>query len=229
MITILHGEEIVKSRKHLEGLKRRDKEVVVLDGGRTNLTEIIQALESQSLFGKTRLVVIENLLTGKKKKDEILVYLQKLPPEVELILWEGKELEKSRLGLFPQAKVMRFRPEPVLFKFLESLRPGNIKVIITLLRQTLMVEEPEMVFYMLVRQFRLLLAVKEGKVRGIEELNRLNLWQLERLQNQAKYFTMEKLVEIYQKLLKIDFEQKTGQAAFDLAKNLELFLLSLGR
>lgn len=231
MITILHGDDIVKSRKALEIIKtqHRNAEIIFLDSKKLDLTSVKQALESASMFAKDRLVIIENFLSSKKSKsqEEIIEYLAKKPPETELIFWESVSLARQPLARLKGARVLEFKPEAVLFKFLESLRPGNTKEILALLLRSFKAEEPEIVFYMLVRQFRLLLFVKDEITSGVEEVDRLADWQKERLTRQAKNFNLEQLVDIYRQLLEIDFQQKTGQAAFDLPKTLELFVANL--
>ncbi|TSC54011.1 MAG: Uncharacterized protein LiPW16_201 [Microgenomates group bacterium LiPW_16] len=231
MITILHGESILASRSTLAALKaqHKDKEILILDGKKIGLTEVKQALETSSMFTVSRLVIIENLLSGRKdsNQQEILAYLGKNLPRFDLILWEKEEVSKSLLARVSPAKVLLFKPEPVLFKFLESIRPDNKSQALKLLEQSFKRESPEIIFYMLVRQFRFLLLLKDGVTSGVEELDRLASWQKERLARQAKHFSLEQLVEIYQKLLEIDYQQKTGQAAFNLTKTLELFLTNL--
>lgn len=231
MITILHGDDIVKSRQELETIKKQNKEaeLLILDGRKVDLTQVKQVLEAGAMFTTSRLVIIENLLSGRKNKnqEEILGYLGKNPPRVELILWEEEEVSKSLLSKVPPAKITLFKPEPVLFKFLESIRPKNTEEVLSLLARCIRVEAPEIIFYMLNRQFRLLLLVKDGITSGVEELDRLADWQKQRLARQAKYFSLEQLVNIYHQLLEIDYQQKTGQAAFDLAKTLELFITNL--
>ena len=73
---ILHGDNLVASRQLLiekiKPFKARNAEVVKLNGAKVDLTEIQQALESQSLFGLERLVVIVGLLSapvGKRRTD----------------------------------------------------------------------------------------------------------------------------------------------------------------
>jgi len=226
MFLILHGKNQLASRSDLERekIKAKGKEVLVLSGKEVDLTILKQALEARSLFGQEKLVVIENLLSRTTDK-KILNYLKEIPREVNLILWEGKEMTKSTLSLLcPPAIPRLFKPSQFLFKFLESIRPGNTKATIYLFSETLKNEEPELIFYMLIRQVRNLLLVKDLGRKGISEMAD---WQKTRLQGQADKFTLEELLKIYQQFLKIDYEQKTGIASFDLRKTLDIFLTSI--
>ncbi|MBI5465135.1 hypothetical protein HY946_00820 [Candidatus Gottesmanbacteria bacterium] len=231
MITILHGDDIVKSRQELETIKKQypNAEIIFLDGRKLDLTSVKQALESSSMFSRSRLVIIENFLASKKNKnqEEILGYLAKEPSETELIFWESVSLTSPGLARLKGARVLEFKPEAVLFKFLESIRPANTEETLVLLGRCIRGGPPEIIFYMLVRQFRLLLLVKDGITSGVEELDRLADWQKQRLVRQAKCFDLKQLVDIYHQLLEIDSQQKTGENAFDLPKTLELFVANL--
>jgi DNA polymerase III delta subunit len=87
---------------------------------------------------------------------------------------------------------------------------------LSLLAEYAKTEVPEIIFAMIVRQFRLM-------------LNPLDLapWQLARIKSQASHFSPQKLKQIYKDLLRLDYEQKSGLAPLDLKGSLELFLLAL--
>lgn len=228
MLIILHGENILKSRQELERIKTQDNqvEIILFDGAKIDHTCLKQALESKPFLEEKRLVIIENLLSQKKnlkQQKTILDYLKNPPIKTDLILWEEREIGKELLSRV-SATVKLFKTEPILFKFLEAIRPGNTKEILTLLRESLLAEEPEIVFYMLTRQFRNLILIADLGEKG---LPRMASWQISRLKNQAKNFTLEQLLKIYHELLEIDYRQKTGQQTFDLAHTLELFLINL--
>lgn len=226
MFLVLHGENQAASRSDLESekIKAKKKETLVLNGKEVDLTTLKQSLEARSLFGQEKLVIIENLLSQKQDK-KILKYLKEVQLEVDLILWEKKEIGKTILSLLcPPATPRLFKPSQFLFKFLESVKPGNHKIMLYLLTESLKNEEPELIFYMLVRQFRNLLLIKDLGRKGVSEMAD---WQKSRLEGQAKNFELSKLISIYKQLLQIDYQQKTGQNVFNLVKTLELFLVNL--
>ena len=232
MIIILHGEDTVKSRLELEKLKNQKSshEIVNLNGSKLELTELLQAFEAKSLFGQDRLVVIENFFTEKRKgkeQDKIVEYLKALDQEIELIIWEGKELNRSSFRLFPQAEIKIFKLDPALFRFLETLKPGDQKKMVESFRQALVQEDVNLLFHMLIRQFRLLLFVKDGQKKGLEEFDRMADWQKAKVGQQAKYFTNDELSAIYHRLLEIDYREKSGLAPQLLTQTLELFLVKL--
>lgn len=216
MIKILHGDNVVQSRKRLteilEKARKEGAEIVYLDGTKVTITEVRSALESGSLFGESRLVVIENL----KEKPEILTYLKKEKFDNDLILWEPKEIKRE---ILPGAEMEVFKLAPLIFSFLESLKPGNFKESLRLLSELKKGEEPEMIFYMLVRQFRNLILTRD---LGASSLSDLALWQQKKFLKQAENFSLEQLLEIYRKLLEIDFKQKTSSDPYSLSSRLDL-------
>ncbi|MDP3998862.1 MAG: hypothetical protein Q8P89_04585 [bacterium] len=231
MTTILHGEDTVKSRQELDNLKRQagGLELINLSGSQLNLTELKQALESQSLFGQEKLVILENLLGRKKDKEQgkIVDYLKAEEPKTGLILWEDREISRTVLRSFSKATLKIFKLDPLLFRFLEALKPGENLKMIEAFRQAQTQDEVNLLFYMLIRQFRLLLFLRTGEKAGLEELDRMADWQKARLNKQAQYFTLEKLRQIYRQFLETDYREKSGLASYSLAQTLELFLATL--
>lgn len=229
MITIIHGDDIVKSRHKLTTLITTfaDFEIIQLTGTNARLEDIIQVFESQSLFGSKKLLILERFIETKDKKlvATVLNHLKKRL-EHDVIFWEPKEIRKELLLLFPkQSAVHFFKQEQRIFQFLDTIKPGNVSKTLTLLHQLLQKESPELVFYMLVRQFRLLLAITTGS--GISEAKRLAPWQRSKLERQARQFGKEKLIAIYQKLFQTELELKTGANALPLTASLDLFLADL--
>lgn len=224
MKQLLHGENIVESRKYLSLLTTRaqkeGKEIVVLDGTKVLLSEIRNALESDSLLCNNRLLILENLLSARKSKEQekIIDYLSEAKFDNDLVLWEAKEFKKNPLdGMITQV----FKINQNIFPFLESLRPGNEKQMLDLLMKTKKQEEPEMIFFMLIRQFRLLLITKSGGSSPLPD------WQKKKLMTQVRHFTKEHLAHGYQELLEIDFGQKTSKDPYPLSSRLDLFVANL--
>lgn len=229
MIFVLHGDDIVASRKILTELKAKfvGYEQVELIGETAELSDVIQLFEANSLFGQKKLIILERFIETKDKKKLALIFNHLKKNLVhEVVFWEAKEIKKELLPFFPkQTTVSLFKENQFIFRFLESLRPGNLRQMLSLFHETLKNEGDERVFYMLVRQFRLLLAIStNGK---ISEAKRLAPWQKSRLAVQAKYFSSEKLTKLYHKLFILERQLKTGSGALPLAHALDLFLLEI--
>ncbi len=133
-----------------------------------------------------------------------------------IVMWFDHKLSVSQQKNFPGASFQEFKINENVFKFVQSLRPNNHKEVLSQFANYCRQEHIEIVFTMIVRQFRLML-----------NPNELSSWQKDKIVDQAKFFTKESLKENYKKLLKIDFENKKGLSAMDLKGSLELFLLAL--
>lgn len=224
MISILHGENLVESRKALvssmEKARQEGIEVISLVGNKTTLAQARNSLQSDSLLGKNRLLVIENLLSSQKsnEKQKVIDFLSKEKFDNDLIIWEEKEIKS--LSLLPKAEVKIFKIKQSLFQFLESLKPGNSRQMLDFLGQVKKQEEPEMIFYMLIRQIHYLILAKD-------KLLTLPDWQRRKFEIQAEYFPQEKLKQIYQQLLEIDYAQKTSGDPYLLTSRLDLLIAGL--
>jgi len=227
MIKVFHGDSLVMSRKAfleaLEAAKNERKEVVHLEGKNLTVNGLTVALESKSLFKDDKSIFIESLLslTKSKEKEKLLEILQK-NNHLEIYLWEPREIPKTLVDQYVDFHLQIFKLPAIIFKFLESLRPNNTQNLLDLFHQALAQDEPEMIFALLIRQIRLLILALEGEkyLTGAP-------WQKSRLLIQAKYFSKEKLKELFQKLLLIDYQQKTSQTPFDLSSSLDLFLTEI--
>lgn len=230
MITLLHGDHIQASRDALVSLKEKhkDKEVRQLSGKELDETKLLQALQSSSLFGGETLVVIENLFTalgGRKSKrlDGVLVLLKESGQNMDVIVWEGKEVGKTVItGLGSAVKTQLFDIPTVIFKFLDGLRPDNTAGILSLYASAVALDAPELLHTMLVRRVRELIMLSDHMVpEGMQS------WQIGRLTSQAKSFTIEKLVNIYRKLYDIEVSIKSGMSPFTMKESLEIWLTEI--
>jgi hypothetical protein len=251
MLTLIHGSDTALSRKYFLEEKEKMKDAVLLEADGVNLTDLAQIFEGGGLFGETKYLFIEQLLTKKKKSADltsILTYLEKNAGEHTIIIWEGKELDRSSLTLLKTATVKIFKLPQTLFQFLDAFVPENGKTLIKLFHQTIETSEAEMVFFMIVRQVRILLALsphmslREAQPRSnpneiamlpsvtrnddnqIEELKRLAPWQKSKLEKQANQFKPESLLNLYDKLFQLEVGQKTGTLTMPLASAIDFFL-----
>lgn len=238
MVIIIHGDDIVTSRKKLSELKETKQTSLTLEAKTLNLERIKQEFEGGGLFGEEKIIAIENFLSSPDK--DVLFYLAHSSLPFDLVFWEEKNLTPAILNNFPKAQVFQFKLKAIIFSFLESLRPGNYQTMLKLFHENLKNTEIEMIFYLLIRQFRLMLAVSEeytrlhldtgcnlNKFEKIEELKKLQTWQLERLKRQTAFFKQERLVDLYQKLFEMEIKQKTGSSPLSLTAALDLFILTI--
>lgn len=230
MITILHGDDLASSRNYYISERQKSKNPVILDGGKLTLSDLMQSLEGGSLFNEEKDIFIENFFSSKKTNasfKEIVVYIDKQNSEANIFFWENSELSKTELATFKKTTAKLFKIPKNLFGFLDNIQPKNtgaVKQFHELLNQT----AEELIFFMLVRQFRLLLAVSDPETKNpIDEFKRLAPWQTGKLKNQAKLFGPEKLITIYRRLYEIDSAYKSGKLPTTLTQTIDFLLIDL--
>ncbi len=230
MIFFIHGENQVASRnflnEHISLAKEKNKEIIRLDGLKVELSEVKQNLETNSLFGQEKLIIIENLFTAPKSKrqTEISFYFKNFDLDVDLIFWEKKECGKRITNKLPDScQIKVFKIPAIIFKFLDSIKPKNNKLMLSLFHQCLKNQPAEMVFYMLARQLRILLLANDLGEEGLSGPS----WMKSRFIRQAENFKLEELKKIYKKLLEIDINIKTGRTPMSLSWQLDLLLSQL--
>ncbi len=227
---IIHGEDTATSRKFFHDSKEKKKQGASFDGASVTLTDITQTVDGGDLFETEKTVFIENFLSKRKpgkEFEDIIALLNKTGFEV--FLWEGKTLTKKQLSYFPKAQIKSFALPQMLFSFVDSIVPNNANLI-KLFHNGIENSEPELVFFMIIRQFRLLLCHSERSEESqnqIDEVKRLAPWQSSKLKKQASLFSQKKLIELYKKLYDIDLAQKTGALPYSLVQAIDFFLLQI--
>lgn len=226
MLTLLHGDNVVVSRKALTDAVATAKSgglVVRLDAKPLTFSQLSDTLGAQDLFCQKKTVVIEGLLSlpKGKRKDEMVALCAN--SNQDIILWEGKSATPAQLKKLLKAKVLLFRTSPAVFAWLDSIRPGNVGSSQEFFKRAVEQDGAEMCFAMLVRQVRLLLQTREGvQVKA-------SPFVVVKLRKQATFFTTDQLLRLHEKLTLLDYAVKTSQQASDLAMNMTLLLLELGR
>ena len=234
MLTIIHGDDIASSRMYFMQLKEKYPEATTLDGQMINLTDLAQTLEGGGLFSEDTTVLLENFITKKKTSadyKQLAMYLTAQAQSATIILWEGKEHEKTAFTPYKGSTVKLFKLPQSLFAFLDSLRPNNSSQMVQLFHQTLSNVEVEAVFAMLIRQIRLLLALHPDANKNgdetIEEVKRMQDWSRGKLTNQARLFTLDALQTIFCQLFVMETGQKTGTLSSDLITAIDILLLEI--
>jgi hypothetical protein len=208
MILIIHGNDLVSSRDYYSKEKDKLDSPILIEGDGLTYDRIFQAAENNTFFDSKITLAIENFFTKNKSNSlefkKITEYINSTK-DLNVIFWESNE---------------------VLFQFLDCLKPGNGENLIKLIFELKRNMEIELIFFMIVRQFRLMIS-QLGKGVKIEEAKRLQGWQTDKLSKQALLFQKEKLIELYGQLFEIDLAQKTGKLPYSLEKSIDIFLLGL--
>ncbi len=229
MITLLHGDNIEASRNELTAIiaSVNDKEIRRLDGKHLDENGLIQAMESNSMFGSTVYVVIENLFTplGRKTKriKEFTKILDASMQTTDSLCWEPKELSKEVLSCF-QSKIVNkiFSIPKTIFIFLDGLKMNNTKILLTLADDLFITTTPELVWSMMINRMRQMIQIQSGVTPS-----KLQSWQVSRLTNQARSFTMDKILKSYKNMLEMEYSLKSGTSPFTFADMVKQWILEL--
>ena len=229
MITIIHGNDITTSRNFYIELRKKTANYELIDGKNLDFDTLFRTFEGNSLFTNEKNIYIENFFSNIKSNSiefkKITDYLNK-NKNINLLFWETKVLTKTQASSIKSAQVKEFSYPQVLFVFLDSFKPQNLSSI-KLFHQLNKTMEAELIFYMIVRQLRLMIAVLEEGKNEIDEIKRLAPWQLSKLRSQGGHFGKNKLLDLYKKLYLIDYQTKYGLTPLSLSTNIDIFLSDL--
>ena len=117
-----------------------------------------------------------------------------------------------------------------IFDMVDAVAQQNSRTAVRLLHKLLEQQEPISLFFMIVRQFRLLIQAREildegGSAQQIEQEMKQPGFVAKKLADQAQRFSMTRLESIYQRLFEMDEAMKTSQVSLDLS--LDTFIASL--
>jgi DNA polymerase III delta subunit len=225
-MTIIHGENTIKSRQALldliEKYKSRGFETLILSAKNLATAQLEQALGGDSLFGSSKVVIVEELHSQQEsaKRKQLITLLSATTSEV--ILWEKRLLTATMLKKFPKASVDTYKASSILFSWLDSLgKKGNPAGQIKQLQDICKQESAQFCLSMITRQIRLLIASKnDGQLKAAP-------FVVVKLKSQAQQFTIDQLVALHTKLLQIEFAQKRSLSKLSLEQQLQLFVLGM--
>jgi len=119
-----------------------------------------------------------------------------------------------------------------LFDFVDRLAMRQVRASQAMLHKMLEEQDASSIFPLIVRQFRLLIQIREmieagNSVQTVQEALGLHPFVASKLVQQAERFTLADLEAIYRRLLEIDEAAKIS--AMPLEIGLEMFVVELGR
>lgn len=231
MLTIIHGDNIKDSREFYFQSRQKFPSAKILQGDKIAFTDLVEAVEGNGLFTNDNVqdIFIETLLTKKHAGKELDGFIQYLSQhaDAKITLWEQKQLDKKLLNKFTKAQIREFSYPQTLFQFLDALGPKNTAQLIKLYHQTLQSVEVEVILFMITKQIRLLLGLKDTQGSMISEIRFMQPWQKPKLEKQAKLFTIEQLLFLHGKLYDFDWGYKSGALATSLEDSLDFFLAEI--
>ncbi len=209
MIYLLHGNDVVSSRKKLEELRSEYEptSISVLAAKEIDYAQFPLLFSTMSMFDEKRVVVVE------EKPDPKQLDLNSISTSgVDLIIWVGSVLRSNDalIGAITKAKgkveVFEEKPDLSVFPFLDAV--ASRKRIIALREYMKLKAEgndPIYLVTMLVWQFRQILVpeMANGFVKKKVESFKAN-------------FSFEELRKIYYLLLQMDVQLKTGDGVAEV-------------
>lgn len=176
-------------------------DVLKLDSKNIDLDQINNFIHGGSLFSAPKVLTISNYFSISKP------VLTKLSPlltksELEVYLWQDKLLNATQLKMFPLAKIKIFKANNELFRCLNALKPGNLKIFINLYEKVISQEIFDLFYYLLKSSFR------------------------RQLQNRSVY-SQKQLLKTYLQLVELEYQYKTGQLSMDRTLALKRVLIPL--
>lgn len=116
-----------------------------------------------------------------------------------------------------------YTPEAGIFDMVDALGKRQGQEALGLLRRLLDEgQEPLSIYGMIIRQYRLLIQMREQLDRGqtpqsASKVVGMHPYVAGKMAEQARYYSMDALEDIYRRLLDVDLEMKTGQIEPELA------------
>lgn len=226
-ITVLHGDNTILSRKKLFELISSQKErgitVVRVDGASVQLGELEQHIQSTSLFGEDRILVIEKLWSQKsapKKTSLINIIIKSSTP---CILWHDKLLLATQLKPFITmgATIQLFKSSPEVYKTLDLLGSTNRTAVIQSLEKSIQADSAEYVFIQFVRHVtNLLLSKCNQPIAG-------PTFATQKITQQAKRFSLQTLLDLHNELVIMDRRIKTSNSVLTIEQFLTLMTIKM--
>lgn len=226
MIKIFHGENTVASRaallSQIDSLKQRGFSVQKKSIEELSLNEAETLLGTSAMFAQEELVILEGVLGGVVSQLKKRIVELTLHSTVSIFFWEPKDLSATALKIFPkETEVLAFPVAKKIWNWLESVRGGNARQSIELLRAAAAQDSVEFCFIMLCAHIRKMILVKDGCPPKQAP------FAAKKLQSQTAGFSWEKLLAMQAWCLKTDVAMKSGTSVLPLENELDLFLLSL--
>ncbi len=229
MLTIIHGENLVKSREKLFQIKQatraKNQQLTTLAAKKISSKILEQALFAKDLFGQEHCLIIEELhsLPRSKKRTAYLEQIIQASQFLDIVLWEKKSLTKNNLKKITNAQVYYFPMSKALWQLLDQFSPQakSKKRQLELLQEAIEQDSAEFCLVMISKRVSDLIAITVGANLSMHPFvkNKLN--------RQKKNFSLKQLLNLHQQLYQLDNKIKHSANLLDLASELDLLLITL--
>jgi len=204
MIYIFHGDDQFASRNAFNNYldQQKNTEVLRLDSKSSDPDIINNFINSQSLFSTSKVLAISNFFSITKTNLNKIIDIIEKSKSLELVIWQNKNITPTQNKTFPGAQIKNFPINKILFSSLNQIRPKNLKTFIPTFRKVLKTEPFELYLYLIKNNLR-------KQITSYTSFNK------------------ELLKKTYLELIKIDYQNKSGQLSIpkELAVEQSLYRL----
>ena len=226
MYTVVHGEDLAKSRKTIIKLYSSIKEKIAdiykteVNISDVSAIEFKELLQTKDLFAATPFVVLNLEKTRSTKFLEYIKVIEQLKHKAHIIVVADKKLTKSndflKLANKLKAKVFlnEFKPKGNVFNFVDALVSKNRKR--TYKEYEKLLKDGADTFYlisMISYGFRTLVNTKYGTKAGVA----MSPYVKNKATKQSSKYDYFKLLTIYKTLYETDLKLKTGGITKEVA------------
>jgi hypothetical protein len=204
MIYIFHGDNQLNSRASFNAFldKNNNLDILKIDNKETNLDNINNFINGQSLFNTKKIIAITNFFSISKPILDKLIKIIKSNIDFDVAIWQDKTLTPTQLKTFSKPTIEVFPLDKIMFACINSLKPKNIIRFIPLFHKVLKQEPLELFLFWL----------------------KLNL---RKQLTSYSSFNSDSLKKAYLQIVELDFQNKTGQLSIPRELALERILLNL--
>lgn len=224
-VIVYHGEDVDASYQavadEVKEAKKNGLSVFKLEGKELDQERFFSLTSQGDFFATGKLIVINGLLSRPKSKvrDQLINLLQE--SEERIILWEGKKITPASEKLLVKANKKYFPQKEKIWQFLASWEKNNQnEKLVQLFEETCVQTDALYLLTMLMWQVQQLLEVKAGTFVGAP-------FRKISLESQAKKFTEEELIKLYNLLIDLDSRAKSGGLKTALEQELLQLLFSI--
>src|SRR4030042_6905433 len=219
-ILLIHGDNTFESYQRLNIVLTNSKDkgyrIEIIENNKANFQERIN---TKSLFREKTVFLLEKI-SILKKNDFNWIKKNISINDLFLIIYNDGSLGKTIINSFPKdTKVEEYKLPQLLWKFLDSFYPGNIRKSLQLLNKCVKNNPIEFIFSMLSRHMKDLYWVKI-EPKGLEYQE----WRITKLQNQADKFAKSLLKNIIKEMSEIDLKVKTSKG--ELFPSLDFMIIT---
>ena len=231
MIYVLYGEDTEASYLRLIQIATQHPNHAKINLiGLHTWADLYLNLFSEDLVESQKLIICENFLKDKKlnfSTDGSAILLKGIPEDKTVIFHEKWQVPNFILAKIRNtAKVENFKPKATLFWFLDSLSP-QARTSIREFAKLPQVEQENLIWSLNFRLLLLILAKLEMSKVEAQKVAARSLfdWQWQKINAQAKSFSLPVLQGLFTGTLRVDFLIKSGATSFGARDLIPLVLL----